>query len=271
MTIIELSFKLEVIMADPVILKSKKGHIGYITLNRPEAYNTFTTEFAELLNNALLEHEADSEVRVVVINANGKNFSTGIDLKEFDDRNLDAYRGFICLMDQHNHTIAKMATPVISSVQGYCLANGAGLSFAADLTIASESSKFGTTAVNVGLICTGPGIPLLSNVGRKKAMEMVLLGGMISATEAKDLGLVNWVVPDEELAAKTEEIANKLAEKSPLAVAAGKRGLSAAGDSSYHAAVDFGSEMFAALCASDDAKEGVKAFVEKRKPTWNLK
>jgi enoyl-CoA hydratase/carnithine racemase len=257
-------------MAD-VILKQKKGHVGFITLNRPEAYNTFTAEFAELLNNALLEYDKDPDVRVVVINANGKNFSTGIELKQFDDKSHNDYRNFICLMDKHNHTIAQMSTPVISSVQGYCLANGAGLSFAADMTVAAESAKFGTTAVNVGLICTGPGIPLLSNVGRKKAMEMVLLGEMITSSQAHELGLVNWVVPDDQLEAKTLEIAEKLAAKSPLAVAAGKRGLAAAADVSYSASVDFGSEMFASLCSSDDAKEGVKAFVEKRAPQWKLK
>jgi len=258
-------------MADSVILKDKKGHIGYITLNRPEAYNTFTSELGTLLNDTLLEFDADSEVRVVVIKANGKNFSTGIDLHEFDDRSLEEYKGFICLMDRHNHTIAKMKKPVISAVQGYCLANGAGLSFAADMTVAAESSKFGTTAVNVGLICTGPGIPLMANVGRKKAMEMVLLGEMITAQQAMELGLVNWVVPDDELEAKTDEIAEKLAKKSPLAVMAGKVGLAAAADTSYSESIDFGSERFAELCASDDAKEGVKAFVEKRKPEWKLK
>ena len=258
-------------MSNSVIVKEKRDNIGYITLNRPEAYNTFTTEFGNLLNDALLEFDGDSDVRVVVIKANGKNFSTGIDLKEFDDRDLDAYRGFICLMDKHNHTIAKMKKPVLSSVQGYCLANGAGLSFAADLTVAAESSKFGTTAVNVGLICTGPGVPLLANVGRKKAMEMVLLGEMITAQQALEIGLVNWVVPDDELEAKTDEIALKLAAKSPLAVQAGKMGLATAADVSYSESVDFGSEQFAKLCASEDAKEGVKAFKEKRKPEWKLK
>ncbi|ADD69301.1 Enoyl-CoA hydratase/isomerase [Denitrovibrio acetiphilus DSM 12809] len=258
-------------MSEKVIRKSKREFTGYITLNRPEVYNTFTSEYAELLNSALIAFDADSSVRVVVINAEGKNFSTGIDLGEFDEKSPNDYREFIALMDKHNHTIAKMKKPVISSVQGYCLANGAGLSFAADLTVAAESARFGTTAVNVGLICTGPGVPLIANVGRKKAMEMVLLGEMVTAQEALELGLVNWVVPDDELEMRTDEIAKKLASKSPLAVAAGKRGLSAAYDVSYSAGVDYGSEMFASLCSSHDAKEGIKAFQEKRKPKWSLK
>lgn len=258
-------------MSNDSILTRVDGNIGYITLNRPDAYNTFNEEYAELLNKALTAFDADMGIRVVVINANGKHFSTGIDLKEFKEKAHNDYRSFISLMDKHNHTIAKMKTPVISSVHGYCVANGAGLSFAADLTVAAESTKFGTTAVNVGLICTGPGIPLLTNVGRKKAMEMVLLGEIITAQQAHDLGLVNWVVADDELEEKTKEIALKICEKSPLAVAAGKRGLSAFYDGSYSTSIDYGSEMFASLCSSNDAKEGVTAFLEKRKPEWNLK
>ncbi len=258
-------------MSELAVTTEIKGHTGIITLNRPEAYNTFNTELATLLNSALSSFDHNSAIRVVVIRSNGKNFSTGIDLKEFDDKGLDEYVEFISLMDRHNHTIAEMKKPVISAVQGYCLANGAGLSFACDMTIASESAKFGTTAINVGLICTGPGIPLIANVGRKKAMEMVLLGDMLTAQQAHDLGLVNWVVPDEELDSKTFEIADRLASKSPLAIAAGKRGLSNAYNSPYREAVDFGTKMFATLCASDDAKEGVSAFIEKRTPDWKLK
>jgi len=258
-------------MAEGIILRETKGHIGYITLNRPEAYNTFNPEYADLLNKYLKEFDTDSDVRVVVINAAGKHFSTGIDLQEFEKYTDSDYRDFISLMDKHNHTIADMKKPVIASVQGYCVANGAGLSFACDMTVAAESAKFGTTAVNVGLICTGPGIPLLANVGRKKAMEMVLLGEILTAQQAYDLGLVNWVAADDELAAKTEEVALKLAEKSPLAVAAGKRGLAAAADAKYSDSIDYGSKIFAGLCTSNDAKEGVKAFLEKRKPSWQLK
>lgn len=254
-----------------VILTEKKGHIGYITLNRPEEHNTFTVEFAELLNKALNEYEKDTAIRAVIIKANGKNFSTGINLRDFDDKSPSDYRKFIAIMDMHNHTIAKMSKPVIAAVKGYCVANGAGLSFACDLTVAAETAKFGTTAINVGLICTGPGIPLLANVGRKKAMEMVLLGEMITAQQAYELGLVNWVAKEEELEAKADEIAEKLSKKSPLAIAAGKRGLSRSAEVGYSQAIDFGTEMFASLCTSEDAKEGVRAFLEKRTPEWKLK
>ncbi|WP_415238840.1 enoyl-CoA hydratase/isomerase family protein [Seleniivibrio woodruffii] len=258
-------------MTTSAIITEKSGHKGYITLNRPEAHNTFSTEFALLLNKALEDFDKDDEIRVVIIRNNGKNFSTGIDLRELETVEDSKLLEFISLMDRHNHTIANMKKPVLSSVKGYCVANGAGLSFACDMTVAAESARFGTTAVNIGLICTGPGIPLIANVGRKKAMEMVLLGELLSAQQAHELGLVNWVVADDELDLKTEEIADKLASKSPFAVSAGKRGLSAAYDLGYHASIDNGSKVFAALCATEDAAEGIRAFLEKRKAEWKLR
>ncbi|GAB1536883.1 enoyl-CoA hydratase-related protein [Geovibrio sp. ADMFC3] len=252
------------------IIAEKDGHKGYITLNRPAENNTFNIEFALQLNKTLIDFEKDGDIRVIIISNNGKHFSVGIDLHVLEQITDEQLFEFISLMDMHNHTIANMSKPVVSSVKGYCVANGAGLSFACDLTVAAESAVFGTTAVNVGLICTGPGIPLTRNVGRKKAMEMVLLGERFTAQQMYELGLVNWVVPDDELEKKTEEIADALALKSPLAVSAGKRGLSKSYDMGYHAAVDNGTRIFAELCATEDAAEGVRAFLEKRKAEWKL-
>jgi enoyl-CoA hydratase/carnithine racemase len=250
------------------VLLEKRDQIGFITLNRPQAMNTFTVPFARELNDALWDMENDPEVRVVVIDANGKHFSTGISLDEFKEKSSKEYCEFIHLMDEHNHTIAKMKKPVIASVKGYALANGAGLSFACDLTVAAEDAKFGTTAINVGLICLGPAAPLARNVGLKKALEMVLTGDMITAAEALRLGLVNRVVPPDKLEETTLELATKLAAKSPLALQAGKAGLYAMQGVPYFQALDMLSDRFAALCSTEDAEEGVKAFLEKRKPVW---
>jgi enoyl-CoA hydratase/carnithine racemase len=250
------------------VMVDKREQIGFITLNRPQAMNTFNVPFARELNDALWEMEEDPGVRVVVIDANGKHFSTGISLDEFKGKTTKEYREFIRLMDEHNHTIARMKKPVIASVKGYALANGAGLSFACDLTVAAEDAKFGTTAINVGLICLGPAAPLARNVGRKKALEMVLTGDIISAAEAQRLGLVNRVVPPEKLEEATLELAAKLAAKSPLALQIGKAGIYGMEDVPYHKALDMLSERFAALCCTEDAEEGVKAFLEKRKPVW---
>jgi enoyl-CoA hydratase/carnithine racemase len=250
------------------VMVEKRDQIGFITLNRPQAMNTFNVPFARELNDALWEMEKDPEVRVVVIDANGKHFSTGISLDEFKGKTTKEYREFIKLMDEHNHTIARMKKPVIASVKGYALANGAGLSFACDLTVAAEDAKFGTTAINVGLICLGPAAPLARNVGRKKALEMVLLGDIISAAEAARLGLVNKVVPSDKLEEATLELAGKLAAKSPLALQIGKAGIYGMEDVPYQQALDILSERFAALCCTEDAEEGVKAFLEKRTPEW---
>lgn len=255
-------------MYEPVVIVEKEGHIGLITLNRPREANTFTIPFARELNDALLKFDDDPEVRAVVIKANGKHFSTGISLSEFKNKSPLEYREFIRKMDEHNHTIARMKKPVIASVQGLCLANGAGLSFACDLTVASEEARFGTTAINVGLICLGPAAPLARMVGRKKVLEMVLTGDTISASEALSLGLVNRIVPKEQLEAATMELAGKLAAKSPLALQAGKRGIYAAADMPYDKGLDVLSDLFAALCCTEDAEAGVQAFLEKKPPVW---
>ncbi|CAN2042150.1 Enoyl-CoA hydratase domain-containing protein 3, mitochondrial [Candidatus Magnetomoraceae bacterium gMMP-15] len=257
-------------MSDP-ILSEKKNYIGWITLNRAESKNTFTVPFARALNDTLKNMEKDSDVRVVVIKAAGKHFSTGIDLGEFKDKTHKEYRELIELMDEHNHTIANMKKPVIASIKGFALANGAGLAFACDLAVVAESSKFGTTAINVGLICLGPAVPLARSLGRKKTLEMVLTGDMLSANEAERLGFINKVVPDDKLEEATLELAQKLAAKSPLALQIGKQGIYAMSDLPYHQALDYLGDMFAALCSTEDAKEGLEAFAMRRKPVWKEK
>ncbi len=255
-------------MDEPNVIVEKEGHIGLITLNRPQDMNTFNVPFARELNDALMKLDDDPEVRVVVIKANGKHFSTGISLAEFKNKTPLEYHDFIRKMDEHNHTIAHMKKPVIASVKGFCLANGAGLSFACDLTVAAEDAKFGTTAINVGLICLGPAAPLARLVGRKKALEMVLTGDIIGAPEAQRLGLVNRIVPKEQLEEATMELARKLASRSPLALQAGKKGIYGAEDVPYEKGLNMLSDLFASLCCTEDAEAGVRAFLEKTEPVW---
>lgn len=255
-------------MSEPNVIVEKEGNIGFLTLNRPQDANTFNAAFARELNDGLVKLDEDPDVRVIVIRANGKHFSTGIALTEFKDKTPKEYGEFILKMDEHNHTIAHLKKPVIASVKGYCLANGAGLAFACDLTVAAEDSKFGTTAINVGLICLGPAAPLARLVGRKKVLEMVLTGDMISAQEAMGLGLVNKVVPKEQLEEATMELAHKLAAKSPLALQAGKKGIYQMADMPYEKGLDMLSMLFASLCSTEDAEAGVRAFLEKKAPEW---
>ncbi|MCK5198400.1 MAG: enoyl-CoA hydratase/isomerase family protein [Spirochaetales bacterium] len=258
-------------MGSTEILVDRSGPVGLITLNRSEEMNTFTYVFAEKLNRALIDFDEDDDIRVVIIRAEGKNFSAGIALNSFKEKDHREYREFLRMMDLHNHTIAKMKKTVIGAVKGYTLANGAGLAFACDLVIASEDTKLGTTAINVGLICLGPAVPLYRIAGRRKTLEMVLTGDMMTAGEALTLGLVNRVVPTDELEDAAMELAMKLANKSPLAMEVGKRGIYSLQDLPYHQGADLMTEYFANLCSTEDAEEGVKAFLEKRKPNWKIR
>jgi len=258
-------------MEQNTVIVEKKEMIGIITLNRAEEMNTFNVPFAGALNRALRDLDQDNEIRVVVIRAAGKHFSTGISLKEFRGKNPRELKEFLALMDEFYHTIPRMKKPVIASVKGAAVANGAGLVFACDLAVAAENAKFGTTAINVGLICLGPAVPLTRLVGRKKALEMVLTGDIFSAQEAERIGLINKVVPPDELESATMELAAKLAHKSPQALQTGKSGIYSMSEIPYHQAIDYMDELFASLCATQDALEGIDAFLEKREPVWKNK
>ncbi len=258
-------------MDNELILVGKQGRVGYITLNRPEEMNTFTVELARQLDAALWQMEDDPEVLVVVIKAAGKNFCTGIALDQFGEKSQRDYRAFLYRIDAFYHTLAKMRTVTIAATQGYALANGAGLAFACDFTVAANDCMFGTTAINVGLICLGPAAPMLRILGRKKTMELVLTGEMFSADAALDMGLINKVVEAGELYAAADELAAKLTAKSPLALQIGKEGLNRLHDIPYHQGLDVMDDLFATLCSSADAVEGVSAFLQRRKPQWQEK
>lgn len=246
------------------VLRQVKDTIGTITLNRPEAMNTFNTELAAELNEALRAMESDDGVRVVILSGAGKHFSTGIDFKEFLTKERHEIRAFLSLMDLHNHTLAAMTKPVIASVQGYALANGTGLALACDFVVASEDAVFGTTAVNVGLICLEPGYQLGRWIGEKRALQYVLTGDLIPASKGKDLGFVYAVTEKEKLEETSLALAARLAFKSRLSVSTGKRGFSAMSGLPADRAVEAGGEQFAALASSEDGREGVEAFLAKR-------
>jgi enoyl-CoA hydratase/carnithine racemase len=253
------------------IILEKKDQLSFITLNRPEKMNTFSSQLAQELNEALRQADADDQVRVVIVKGAGKAFSTGIDIAEFPGKTPQEYQAWSVLMDEMHLTIAAMGKPVIAMVQGYAVANGAGLAFAADFTIVAEGTKIGTTAINVGLLCTGPIIPITYALGKQKVMEMHLSGDMIDAAEAERLGLVNKVVPLEKLEAETLAFAQKIINKSPLAVKMGKQYYYQMINMPFSQKFAYSSEIFARLCTSEDAKEGVDAFISKRKPVWRGK
>jgi enoyl-CoA hydratase/carnithine racemase len=258
-------------MSFEAILIEKKDKIGIITLNRPQKFNTFSTQMVQELNDALRQLDEGAEVRVVIIKGAGKVFSTGIDVSEFNGKTPSEYHRWLTPMDQMHLTIASMEKPVIAMVHGYAVANGAGLLAAADFAIAAEGTQIGTTAINVGLLCTGPIIPMSYGLGKKKTLEMLLSGDMIDAKEAERLGLVNKVVPVEKLEEETFAFAQKLIDKSPIAIQMGKEFYYQMIDMPFRQRFVLNSEIMTRLCTTEDAHEGVKAFIEKRKPVWKGK
>ncbi len=258
----------EYIMEYTAIKVEAKEGVGTITLNRPEKLNTFNTTLARELNSALNELDAESSIRVVVIRGEGKHFCAGIDLTEMKGKDAVELREWIRDMDAHNFTIARMEKPVIASVHGATVANGLGLACACDLTAAAEDARFGATAINVGLYCFGPSAPLSRCVGKKRALQLLLTGEIIDARTALEYGIVNRVVDGEHLSEETTALAAQLAEKSPIALRMAKSSYYAMSDMGYEQALTYLGEAFTLLCCTEDAKEGVASFFDKRKPEW---
>jgi enoyl-CoA hydratase/carnithine racemase len=257
-------------MGYETVLVEKEGHVGVIALNRPEKLNTFNVPLGRDLNAALEEMEQDRDIYVVILRGNGRVFSAGIDITDFPKKSIMAYRSWITLMEKMTLTIAEMRKPVIAAVHGVAVANGAGLVAAADLAVATEGARFGLTAIDVGLFCMGPAVPMDRCVGKKHCLELLLTGDLIDAPRAERIGLVNKVVPEDKLMDAALALANKLAAKSPLALQMGKESYYTMADMPLEKALRYSNEMFSELCTLKDAEEGVRAFLEKRPPKWRL-
>ncbi|MGM0428170.1 MAG: enoyl-CoA hydratase-related protein [Thermodesulfobacteriota bacterium] len=242
--------------------------IGQIALNRPKQLNVFNTTMATELAQALTEMDADPQVRVIVLKGTGKVFSAGIDVTEFWNKTASQYKEWVELMEKSVQTMMSMAKPVIAQVHGVAAANGAGVVAASDLAVCAEDARIGFTAINVGLFCLGPAVPLSRVVGRKQALELLLFGDLVPASRAMEIGLVNKVVPAEDLETETLAYARKLAAKSPQALQLGKKTFHVTMDMELSKAFEYMNEAFARLCTSQDAHEGVTAFLEKREPQW---
>jgi len=255
-------------MTYKTVIVGQKDHVGTVTLNRPDQLNTFNPPLAKELDQALKELESEQGVRVVILKGAGKVFCAGIDVKDFCGKSAFEYRAWIELMENPLVTISRMSKPVIAQVHGVAAANGAGLVAAADLAVAADDARMGLTAINVGLNCIGPVVPITRSVGRKRALELLFYGELIKAKEALAMGLINRVVPSGELEAETRDWAAKLAKKSPVAVQLSKKAFYAAADQDYYKAFEYMNEAFARLCTTEDAEEGINAFLEKRDPVW---
>ncbi len=247
--------------SDAVIVDTE-GYVGRITLDRPEAMNTFSTELAAELDSALRRLEADADVRAVVVDGAGKAFSAGIDLTEharFDDE--AAYEEWVAGMEEPFVTITEMGTPVIAAAHGHAAANGLGLVAACDLAVAAEGTMFGATAPKVGLFCMGPAVPLMDAVVRKRCLELLLTGELIDADTAHEWGLLNRVAPAGSHVEAAMEYAETIASKSPTAIRRGKQAYYEMEGLGYTDALEYSNEQFAALCTTADADTGIEAFL----------
>jgi enoyl-CoA hydratase len=249
--------------------RGNENRVAVITINRPEKRNALTIKTRAEGAAALDVLRADETVRVVVFTGAGdKAFIAGADISEFANETAITQRE-VMLGRSLFTAVDTFPKPVIAMINGYCLGGGCELALACDIRIASETASFGQPEINLGIIPGGGGTQRLTHlIGEGKAMEMILTGDIIDAKTAYTLGLVNNVYPAAELEAKTMELANRIAEKSPVALAMAKEAVKTAARANLDEGLRREIDLFAMCFSSEDKTEGVSAFLEKRKPNF---
>lgn len=256
-------------MAFETVRVDTEDHLGTITLDRPGEMNTFNTQLAIDLDEALHELDEQKAVRTIVIKGAGDAFSAGIDISEHDEHSTEAeYEQWVRRMEEPFLTLSEMGTPVIAAAHGHAVANGLGLLAACDLAVLARGTKLGATAPKVGLFCMGPAVPLMRSVTEKRCLELLLTGELIDAETAFEWGLANRLVSEEKLEESTRELAESIIEKSPTAIRRGKRTYYETADMAYEDALNYSNEAFGKLCTTTDAAEGIDAFLSGRDPDW---
>jgi len=254
-------------MADGnVVLIEKSGHTATITVNRPDKLNALNPEVRVSIAMALEQLRQDDEVRVGILTGAGeKAFIAGADIAEFKGKSgIEGYR-YIQTGDIYS-AIERFPKPMIAMINGFCLGGGCEVALACDIRIASETAKLGQPETNLGLIPGGGGTQRLPRlVGQGHAMRLIYTGDIIGAEEAERIGLVDEVVPQNELQTRTMLLAERIAEKSPVALQAAKEAIRAAWQMPLDAGLRFEKQWFGLLFSTEDMQEGVAAFLEKRK------
>ncbi len=254
---------------DSLVLRDDQQGICTLTLNRPDKFNALSAAMIEALTAQLDAIREDAQVRVVVIKANGRAFCVGHDLKEMregDDPKLikQLFSNCGAMMQR----LESLPQPVIASVHAVATAAGCQLVAACDLAVSSDKAKFAVSGINLGLFCSTPAVALSRNLGRKQALEMLLTGDFIDAATAKSYGLVNQVVPADQLEQAVATMAEKIAAKPPEAVKMGKELFYKQLNQPLAAAYELANEAITCNFYLEDTLEGVDAFLQKRAPTW---
>jgi enoyl-CoA hydratase/carnithine racemase len=254
---------------EPVLLRGDAGGIATLTLNRPRQYNALSEATLAELGRALAEIAADPAVRVVVLAGAGPAFCAGHDLKEMRTHpDQEYYRALFSKCSAVMTAIGRLPQPVIARVHGLAAAAGCQLVATCDLAVASTAARFATSGINVGLFCSTPAVPLSRNMHPKQAFEMLMTGDFIDAATALRHGLVNRVVEPADLDGAVMDLAGRIAGKSSVAVATGKRMFYRQLGMELDEAYRFASETMACNMMAEDAAEGIDAFIEKRAPLW---
>ena len=261
--------------AEPLLLEARPHpRIALLTLNRPATRNALSLAMMGALHEAVHALSTADNVSAIVLAANGPVFSSGHDLKELTAHRADADNGLAFYTEAMTRCAAMMQAivscpkPVIAAVTGTATAAGCQLVATCDLAVAADGAHFATPGVNIGLFCSTPMVALSRNVSRKRAIEMLLLGEMLTASEAAEYGLVNRVVPAADVLPAALAMADKIAAKSPLTVAIGKRAFYAQAEMPLADAYAYAAQVMVDNMMARDAEEGIGAFLGKRKPEW---
>ena len=256
------------------LLRADQGPVAVLTLNRPEARNSLSEDLLAALHAAIAEIGGSDAIRAIVITGAGSAFSSGHDLKELSSHRGDPDRGkayFAKIMDACSRmmlSIVRSPKPVIAAVNGIATAAGCQLVATCDLAVASQDARFATPGVNIGLFCSTPMVALSRNLSRKAAMEMLLIGDMVGANEAKELGLVNRVVRPDETVNAAVELGRKIAEKPKATLKIGKEAFYRQLEMPLEEAYAYASAVMVENMLHEEAREGIGAFLEKREPRW---
>ncbi len=256
--------------SEEILLREDREGITTLTLNCPAQYNALSNEMLAVLLDQLDDINRKDSIRVVILAANGKAFCAGHDLKEIRMRDEREFHNMLFnRCSEVMLSINQLRQPVIAQVNGISTAAGCQLVASCDLAVASETAHFAVSGINVGLFCSTPAVALSRNINRKQCMHMLLTGDFISADTARQYGLVNEVVPNTQLETATKALAQKIANKSAHAIRIGKAMFYKQLPMELTEAYAYAAERMTCNLDSDDAREGIDAFIQKRKPSWN--
>ena len=248
------------------VVFEKKDGVLWFRLNRPEALNAINEDVVKAFKELVNRVKKEKDIRVVIITGSGKAFCAGADIRMFSESDFFRARKIIEEMGRILDEMEDLDVPVIAAVNGYALGGGCEIAMACDIIVASENASFGQPEINLGIIPGLGGTQRFSRlIGWKRAMELCLTGERISAEEAEKLGIVNKVVPAEKLESEVERLAEVIKSKSPYAVGFIKQAVNRGYKMELKDALQYERDLFALSFATEDAKEGIKAFVEKRK------